>query len=190
MPLLIIGPFFSALAVTAWAVTHPALTVSDGLVLKQQSMWAAIVTGVAIAVIALLALMGAVMACSIVWYKLRGDKVWETKYLGRAGQVRVFALHCKDGVAPIDAVHLGAVECRVKTPSGHFLKLAPNEAFAVDSTSLRVLIGTEYGPGPYEVRWYRAQEGERFGEVARIRRTMIDNEPDDSSILLTPLALG
>jgi hypothetical protein len=190
MPLLILGPFFGALAVTGWAIAHPALTVSHGLVVKQQSTWAAVVTGVVIAIVALLTLMGAVMACSIAWYRLRGDRVWETVYLGRLGQVRFFELRCKEGVAPIDAVHLGAVECWVRMPSGRVVKFLPGKELAPDSTSLRLLVPTDYGSGPYEVRWYRAPEGERFGEVARLRRTMTDDEPETPSIALPAVVIG
>jgi hypothetical protein len=191
LPMVLVVPSLTAIGAASWAAAHPALTVERQLVVGQRSLGYAVLNAVIGGIVVLLALIGLIWVTVWVWYHwLGGDKVWQAVYLGRGGQVRVFDLCCKEGVAPIDAIHLGAVECWLKIPSGRVLKFLPDRAFARDSTSLRVLVGTEHGPGPYDARWYRAQEGERFSEVARMRRTMNDDEPDDASILVAPVLLG
>lgn len=180
LPMVAIVPSLTAVGAAIWAVGHPALTIRRGLVVGQRSLGDAVLNGVIGGVVVLCTLVGLVFIVVWVWYRLLGgDRVWEAIYRGRHGAVYFFELRCKKGVGKVNPVHLGEVECWIKTPAGNVRRYAPaEEGWASDPDSaVEVWIETDDGPGRYEVRWYSMREGERRREVARQRVVIDDDEP-------------
>lgn len=180
--MVIVVPSLTAIGAAIWAVGHPTLSIRRGLVVGQRSIWYAVLNGVIGGVVVLCVLAGLVFIAVWVWYRLLGgDRVWEAIYRGRRGQIYFFVLRCKENVGAVNPVHLGAVQCWVRTPTGSVWEYPGTEEKGWASPNgVGALVRTDDGPGRYEVRWYSTREGERRREVARQRVTISDDEPDEA----------
>lgn len=179
LPMVLVTPTVAAVAGTAYAFSHPSLVIRKGLVVGEQHFWHTLWTGVAGGLVGLAAVIGCVFMGVWFWYRvLGGDRAWEAGYCGRDAKVMFFELRCKEDVAPADPLHLGAVECWVKTPSGTVVRNRNRAQLLGEPPGLMAFISAEPELGPYEVRWYAAREGERWREVARKRLRVRAGEPD------------
>jgi|HubBroStandDraft_2_1064218.scaffolds.fasta_scaffold130808_2 hypothetical protein len=191
-PMVLIVPTGSAVAGSAYAISHPTMTLRHGMIVGEQPFWHALLTAVLGGLVGLCALVGAMFLGFWVWYRLLGgDRVWEAIYRGRSGQIYFFELRCKENVGAVDPVHLGSVRCWVRTPTGNVWEYEPTQetGWASSYSALDTLVRTDDGLGRYEVRWYSRREGERRREIARQRVTISADEPEVVPVPGTPWGL-
>jgi hypothetical protein len=180
-PMVLIAPIGSAVAGSAYAISHPTMTLRRGLIVGEQPFWHALLTGVVGGLVGLCALVGAMFLGFWAWYRLLGgDRVWEAIYRGRSGQIYFFELRCKKNVGAVDPVHLGSVQCWVRTPAGKVWEYdpTPEKGWASSLSAGDALVRADDGPGRYEVRWYSKREGEHRREIARQRVMISADEPE------------
>ena len=165
--MVVVAPTIASIGATAWALSHPSLTIHKGLVVAEQPLWHAVLNGVLGGVVVLLALIGLIFVCFWIWYRLLGgDAVWETTYSGSTDGIVFVQLSCKQGLTA-DPVRLELVECLLKKPSGEIVEY-PGPLIRRHSPQGWVArFQMEPEPGRYEVRWSAQREGQHLREIAR-----------------------
>ena len=150
--MVLVAPTVAAVGATAWALSHPAQTLRRGLVVGEQPFWHALVNGVLGGVVGLLAVVVLVFVCVWFWYRVvGGDKTWEAVYSGRHAKTMFFELRCKARVVPADPLHLGHVECWVKTPSGRVIRHEGVRQLLSEPNGVMAFIAMERQAGRYKV---------------------------------------
>jgi hypothetical protein len=167
LPMLLLIPVGGAFVGTAWSVTHPSLKIENGLIVGQASFWEVLLGALVGGVVIFFALIGVMFAVGWFYYRVldRGDDVWEAVYVDGN-----FELRCK-AENPVHVRDLGAVECRVRMPSGAMLTSDHAGVLMMREQPVQGYIVRFELPkeaGMYEARWY-AMDGERkLHEIARI----------------------
>ena len=182
LPVVVVAPVVAALLGTAWAVSHPSLSIRHGIVVGQATFSEALLSALIGGVIGLLALISLLWIGAWTWYLLLGgDRVWEAIYdEWRLDEGLIWRLRCRNGAVPANSALLGAVELWVRTPSGITFRSSRTDTWSYEDNrryketgksetglAARVALEKPLVAGKYQARWYVAKEGQKYRELAR-----------------------
>jgi hypothetical protein len=175
LPVLLFVPTTAALIGAAWAASHPADEVRNGLIVHQGSFGAALVTALVGGIVGLLVIIALTFVWTLGRYALGGNPTWRAEidfhYEGGDPPRRDNAIRLVCTARPLAATTtLGETTAALKFPSGLILHLDKTVLVPWETGLVFVPFrGVEPEVGIYEVRWYSTMHQPRWQEVCRAR---------------------
>jgi hypothetical protein len=181
VPVAITVPALSALVGTAWAVSHPAQVIRNGLVVHQASFGASLASAVVGGALTLVAILAVMFVGHLARYRLRGDPAWkvgwslrrETSPPGITTTVKGAHLLCR-AQPPVRVSALGHVQAIMREPDARYSHRGQPGMGGGDFGLAFIL--DDIQTGVYEVRWYGTTARRRQYEIARSREIVVATE--------------
>lgn len=167
---LLLVSLLSAILGAAWVVSHPSLSIEGNHVISHTSYGAVLIAALVSGGVGLVSISLLIFFAKLIWYLLRGDSEWSTKYsLDDQLPEIVFELERRKPIGT--QLNASNYSCCLQTPAGD-IAYKPHGSLRSSMEPPCLMCDHPYESGDYGVRWYRVRDGGKTEEIARTKITI------------------